>query len=89
METVLIDAIENLIEKLKETEVGTDVFDKLTVQISKLAELLPEQKPWYNRVSPDVWVGVGGNLLAIILVLNFERLGVISTRATSFWKRTI
>jgi hypothetical protein len=43
---------------------------------------------WYERIDLNVVVGVAGNILSILLVLNFEKLNVISSRSTAFWKRS-
>lgn len=40
------------------------------------------QTPW--KVSPDTLLIVGANLLGIMLILNHERLDIISTKALGF-----
>lgn len=36
------------------------------------------------RIKPDTWLIVGGNILGILLILNHERLGVVSSKALGF-----
>jgi len=37
-----------------------------------------------RSISPDTWAAVGANLLGILLILNYERLGIITTKALTF-----
>lgn len=53
---------------------------QLSERVKELSNLLTPD--W--KVSPDTLMIVGGNLLGIVLILNFEKLDIISTKALGF-----
>jgi len=75
--------IERILAKLEKLEIGSEDYDKVLKQLKGLHDL---QKR--DRVSPDAWVNASASVLGILLVLNHERLNVISSRALMFIKRS-
>jgi len=55
---------------------------RLSDQVSKLYKLKEINAP--KRVSPDTLILVAGNLIGIILILNYEKANVITSRALGF-----
>jgi hypothetical protein len=77
-------AIDDALLELAKTQSGTPEYDAILEEIERLYKLrLPEpeaQKP----ISKDALLAVAGNLAGIILILNHEKLHVISTKALGF-----
>ena len=46
-----------------------------------------DQRPFYMRVSPDTLLTVAGSLLTAVIVVKYERTGVISSKVMSFMKK--
>jgi len=53
---------------------------QLSERVKELSSLLTAD--W--KINPDTLLIVGGNLLGIILILKFEQLDIISTKALGF-----
>lgn len=74
--------IENLLIEMQ-VMVGTDEeYPKMVDLLTKLYKLKEQDAP--KRISPETWATIGGNLAAILLILNFERAGVITSKALAF-----
>lgn len=54
-----------------------EVLKKALVEYDKLAE-----SKW--KISPDTLLVVAGNLVGILLILNFEKMDIIRSKAISF-----
>ena len=55
-------------------------------KIKELHKLLSEEKKTGVRVTPDTVLLILGNLAGILLIMNYEKLDVMSTKAFSFIK---
>lgn len=78
----IADAIEQISEEMRYEEPGTEKYSALAKQLDQLyTTKSKEDKPMF---SPDVMLTVGGNLLGIALILSYERLNVITTKALGF-----
>ena len=82
--------ITHLIEQINEatTQLGSltatdEEYSKTIDQIERLHKLLAKEREGF-RVSPDTLIIVAGNLLGIVLILNYERLVVITSKAVGF-----
>lgn len=69
---------EKLETQVQEAEDLEDLGTALTL-MEKLNELGRK-----HRISPETWAIVGGNLLGIILILEYERCHVIASKAMGF-----
>ena len=78
--TDLDKAIALLVAQMSDAEV--DEAAKLADQVAKLYKLKEIDSP--QRVSPDTLILVVGNLVGILLILNHERLNVLSSKAVGF-----
>lgn len=79
-ETKSIDlATEELIEKLRSLDPTTEQYSAAVKNFEVLEKAKSHKKDM--SISPDVALTVGGNLVGILAVLNFERLGVITSKA--------
>lgn len=77
-------AIDDALIELAGLQADTEEFNKVLDKIERLYKLrAPEQEP-AKPVSMDTIVAVAGNLAGIILIINHEKLHVISTKAVQF-----
>lgn len=81
--TPLDEAIDDLFSELKGVNGDDEEYSKMADQLVKLMKLKKEIDPSW-RVSADTLAIIGGNLLGILLILNFERMGVVASKAMSF-----
>lgn len=77
------DVIVNLLSEMQGFEGHSDEYAKIVLQLEKLYAIKASEKKRIN-VSPDALVAVFGNLAGIGLILNFEKLNVITTKALGF-----
>lgn len=60
----------------------SDEYTKAVANIDKLTKLKEHHSP--KRVSPDVLVTAGANLAGILLILHYERINVVASKAIGF-----
>jgi len=79
--TTLEKAIDKVLTKMDTLEPDTEEYGKANENLAKLYEAKSIQaKSGYSK---DTILVVTGNLLGILLILNFERMGIITTKALS------
>lgn len=77
-------AIDDALLELAGLQADTPEYDRVLDKIERLYKLrLPEPEA-PKPISKDTLVAVAGNLAGIILIINHEKLHVISTKATQF-----
>lgn len=81
--SALDEAIDDLFRELQGFSADEEGYAKASDQLVKLIKLKKETEPSW-RVSPDTLALIGANLLGILLILNFERAGVVASKALSF-----
>lgn len=77
------EVIKEVLDELQ----GLDPYsEQYTAAVKNLEVLMKAkaQQEGQSKVSPDALLAVGGNLAGILLILNFERLGVVTSKALSF-----
>ena len=79
---VLEDVIRAALQQLIDEPLGTDEYDRKVDQIAKLYELKKHNAS--ERVSKDTLYTVIGNLTGILLILNYERMHVVTSKAVGF-----
>lgn len=78
----LQEAIDELLAKMHETSPDTKEYAAMIAHLQLLYTLREKDAP--KRVSPDTVAIIMANLAGILLILNFERLHVIATKALGF-----
>lgn len=78
----LDEAIALAFVELKKYDPISEEYTKIVDMIDSLYKMKPE--PPSNSVSKDGLVAVGGNLVGIGLILGYERLNVITSKALGF-----
>jgi hypothetical protein len=81
--TNLQELIDHAQAQLDSYEPDAPEYDKILDQIERLYKLQSREKET-SRVSPDVIVTVIANLAGIALILNHERLHVVTSKALGF-----
>lgn len=84
-EELLQKELTRLIEELKKHDPGSNEYNQISDQIVKLYSIPTPST--YDRVSKDTMVNAGAQLLGIFAILNYERLGVITSKAFSIISR--
>jgi hypothetical protein len=83
--SLLDKEIDRLTAQLKNQIVGAEEYRTTIDMISKLNALKNDQES--QRISKEKWLLAGTNLLGIVLVINHERVNVITTQAMSMVTR--
>ena len=79
--------ITQLLEDMQDTSTDTEEYAKMVDHLTKLYKLKETDLP--KRVSPESWAAIAGNLAGILLILNFERAGVVTSKALGFVTKAI
>lgn len=61
-------------------------YETVLDRISKLEKMADNNRP--KSVSPDTLVMAATNILGIVLILNYERLGIVTSKALPFVSKT-
>jgi hypothetical protein len=79
----LNDAIDTLFAEMKGFDSFADEYAAMTKQVAGLMKLREELTSG-RRISPDALAGLVGSLSGILLILNFERAGAVTSKALGF-----
>lgn len=79
----LDEAISNILITMTGLSEDSPEYDAASTQLVKLMKLKQEIKPSW-RPSPDAILGALGTIGTAILVLKFEKFGVITSKAFTF-----
>lgn len=79
-------AIDAVLTDMKYKDAESDEYAAMTDQLVKLMKVRKETQPSW-RPSADTVAVVAANLLGILLILNFERAGIVTSKALSFVKK--
>lgn len=78
----LDEVIETQLAYMLNMDKNHDDYPKMVDLLTKLYKIKEQETP--DRISKETWATIGGNLAAILLILNFERAGVITSKALAF-----
>ena len=79
---VLEDTIAAALKQLIDTPLGTEEYTDKVAHVKELYALKKSNAS--ERVSPDTMWTVIGNLTGILLILNYERAHVVTSKAIGF-----
>lgn len=71
---------EKIFTKMSDPDITLEEWDTLNEKYRVYSEMV---KPNW-KFTPDTLLVVGGNLLGILMILNFERLDIVRSKALSF-----
>lgn len=81
-QTGIEKAIDLILEEMLTKSSTDDDYIKMTAQLEKLYKLKEMDSP--KRVSPDTLAVIAGNIAGILLIINYERAHVITSKALGF-----
>lgn len=77
---------EMTLQTFEATEKQKEISESLRLKHREYdLKLMDAEKP--DRVSMDTWAMVGANLAGIVMIIGYERFGVIATKALGFVKQ--
>ncbi len=79
--TVLEKEYENAVKLLSTCVPGSDMYDEQLKVVERVHKLLMEEKDRKFHVSPDAVLTAATNLVGMGLIMNFEQLHNITTKA--------
>lgn len=80
--TKLEKEIDNLLNEMDYQDKSSDEYAKNVRHLYRLYDARNKEKP--RSVSPDTVLLVAANLLGIVLILKYEQLNTITSRAINF-----
>jgi hypothetical protein len=80
-ETRLEKAIDDILVQMSTISADNKEYSAMCDQLVKLYELKKIDLP--QQVSPDTLVIVAGNLLGILLIVNYEKMEIMTSKALS------
>jgi hypothetical protein len=79
-------AIDTVLERMSTFDAESDEYFQLAGRLSQLYDIQRTNAP--DRVSADTLAVVAGNLAGIALIVNFERINVVTSKAIGFVMKT-
>lgn len=80
------EEIVRLTEVLKTISPADKNYATVSDNLRVLCEAREKKDP--STISTELLLGIGANLIGLLVILNFERSGVITSKALSFlWKK--
>lgn len=77
--SALDKAIASIHDQLDSYDADSREYAAMVDQLEKLYKMKASNKA--NTISADTLAIIGGNLAGILLILNFERMGVVASKA--------
>ena len=81
---MLDDAIERVLTRMQYEEPDSEEYGTLLGRLDRLISIKNAQKSEKPRISADTLVTAGASLLGIILILGYERVNVVTSKALGF-----
>lgn len=78
-------AIDDLLSEMASVSCDTEEYQTMTNQLVKLYKLRKIDKP--QKVHPDTWVIVAGNVLGILMIVGYEKSNVVASKALNLIMR--
>lgn len=75
----LEETIETLIDEMKTYEGNSDSYAAMVDQLTKLYAIKNT-----NRISKENWLTAATHLTGIALIVEFERVGIVTSKAMAF-----
>ena len=74
--------IESLLDQMKNMMPDSEEYTKTVKNLEVLVKMTSYKKS--NSISPDAALAAAVNIAGIIMILNFEKLGIVTSKAISF-----
>lgn len=82
-ESKLNECIDTLFEEMNSLDGSSPNYSDTADQLVKLMELKKKNNPSW-RPSPDAIIGAVASVIGIVLVLHYEKAGVVTSKALNF-----
>ena len=82
--TNLEKEIDKLMSELDRIAPTCETYQKTLSTIERLEHIRGDRQQKKRTISPDTIAVVAGNLLGIILILNYEKINVVTSKALGF-----
>jgi hypothetical protein len=76
--------IDIILERMKYVDPESEEFAGLVARLDKLHAMKTSEKNNRRTVSPDAILTAGASILGILLIIGYERVNVITTKALGF-----
>lgn len=77
-------AIKRILERMEYVDPESDEYGVLVARLDRLHSMKIAEKHDRNKVSYDAILTAGASILGILLIINHERLNVVTTKALGF-----
>ena len=84
---MLEEEIQKVLTRLSELEPTDDKYQPLVSRLKELTEA--RERKSSMTVSPDVLISAAVNIIGLILIMNFEKTGIITSKAFSLIGRKV
>lgn len=82
MRTKLEKEIDNLLDEMSLIKPSSEEYKKMTENLEMMYKAKSHER--VRHISPDTIAVVAGNLAGLVLIMNFEKANVITTKALGF-----
>ena len=83
--TLLNDEIERVLHELQKHDIRGNEYSKTINYLEKLYRVRGESSP--RPIDPNIVVSAVTSILGIVMILSYERLGIITSKAMSLVRR--
>lgn len=77
-------AITRILDRMQYVEPESDEYGTLVARLDRLHSMKIAEKNDRNKVSYDAILTAGASILGILLIINHERLNVVTSKALGF-----
>lgn len=81
----LEEVIDQTLDDIRQYPPGSEEYEASVNTLIKIYEVKAQDKP--NRVSPDTLATVAANLLGIAIIVGYERMNIMTSKAMNFVTR--
>lgn len=78
----LQEAIDRLLLAMKDTDPTTDEYTSLVARLTELTKIKPQKAA--IDISQDTIATIAANLVGIVLILHYERVNLVGSKALTF-----
>lgn len=77
-------AIDDALRELDGFSAEHPEYERITARLTELYAMRVTEKPTPKALNTEVWIGAAVNLAGIAMIINHERVGVITSKALGF-----
>jgi hypothetical protein len=85
--TQLDELIDSALKDLSTLTADAEQYATVMEQLEKLYALRNQHKPWFKRVDPNVTASAMAQVAGIAMIVEFERVGILTSKAMSLLQK--